>query len=63
MGLFSKDPQKAWDNNIAALRKRKDPLDHALAEQQEKCSRNPRNGGTGQGRALFPTVEKQRGRH
>jgi hypothetical protein len=56
---FKKDPAKAWDDNIAALRRRRDLLDHALADQQEQCPNNPNNGGDGQGPARYPTVERQ----
>ncbi len=56
---FTKDPAKAWADDIAALRRRKDPLDHALADQMEACPDNPANGGDGQGPARHPTVEAQ----
>lgn len=59
--LFKREPAKAWDDDIAALRRRKDPLDHALADQMEACEDNPRNGGKGQGPARHPTVEQRAG--
>jgi hypothetical protein len=56
---MAKDPRKDWADQVAALRRRRDPLDHQLADQMEQCSDNPNNGGTGQGPARYPTVERQ----
>jgi hypothetical protein len=56
---FRSNPGRAWSKDIADLRRRRDPLDHALADQMEACPDNPANGGDGQGPARHPTVERQ----